>query len=455
MSSLRGVDRGRSPRGGRGGGRGGGGIGRGNNCGGNRGGNRGGSRVGLGHVDPRESNDHSASNAPSHSTLSKRKNKRLLATEDLLPGDIHIFTRPTEYIGGVIVLENLQYIGSYNWVNENKPAILVPGSPPEWKDNRLPIKLAPDRGKVYVDQNAHRLPAMPLLPLFKAVDAVQHNTAINWKAVAFVTDRNGLRKLADWADGGRKYGEFRIDMQLTGDRTVLLQRWEPSAVVQASRGSYGHNFEKISTTAYPGCEESKSHHRIVKYDLSGLTLIVRFEVDACLPTGPSEGSGVADDLARQLSSLSVASNDPVSQGTSASRGTNSSVIRVVGGGRIVSHADIVELKTGTNPNVKIAKYRDQLLIGQTPHLFLAIHNKGNVREIRKTQLAPAEMNGLAGLQRKFGKLRALLQSIQEFVITQGSGARLSLICKGGKLEVQRRKSQHSALPDDILARFVL
>lgn len=110
-----------------------------------------------------------------------------------------------------------------------------------------------------------------MLPLFRAVDVVAEDLAtdpIDWASVDFVTDRNGLRKLLRWiADKDGSAKEFRIDMELVGDRTVLFNRWEKRTREEAdvTRRTYGFNFERESTNIVPGCENSTGHHRIVKF----------------------------------------------------------------------------------------------------------------------------------------------------------------------------------------------
>lgn len=114
---------------------------------------------------------------------------------------------------------------------------------------------------------------MPLLPLFRAVDTTSEltNNTIDWSSVDFVTDRNNLRKLLRWvrAEGvSGKSKEFRIDLQLAGNRTVLMNRWDHKTTAWSNgdvNPAYGHNFEKASTHPVKGCEKTNGHNRIVKY----------------------------------------------------------------------------------------------------------------------------------------------------------------------------------------------
>lgn len=112
------------------------------------------------------------------------------------------------------------------------------------------------------------MPSATLLPLIKAVDKKtedQDQTDFDWSCIDFVTDRNGLRKLLRWIDNAPLNKDFRIDMELAGKHTILLNRWETRPREQSSGWTYGLNFEKASTASASGCKASTGHHRIVKY----------------------------------------------------------------------------------------------------------------------------------------------------------------------------------------------
>ncbi len=182
-------------------------------------------------------------------------------------------------------------------------------------------------------------------------------------------------------------------------------------------------------------------------DLSGLTLVVRFEVDARLPTlDNSSGtslSDVVDDMSSQLSDLSVAPD------TAAP----SSPIVVIGG-KEISQEVIVELKTTSDGKAKWAETYPQLFLSQTPHLFLATHTKGTFTEVAQEELGSTKMVGMGvGFQSRFWRLKVALEAIQELAVLHGKDARLSLLCHKGELKVYSRKDPRSCLPDDVLQRF--
>jgi hypothetical protein len=109
----------------------------------------------------------------------------------------------------------------------------------------------------------------PLFPLFAAADAIYDNdkkAPVNWPSVDVVTDRNGLHKLLRWLNPseGREVRDFWIDVELVGDRTIVLTRWEGRTREPPIRRSFGFAFEAATSRAEPGCPSS-GHHRTITY----------------------------------------------------------------------------------------------------------------------------------------------------------------------------------------------
>ena len=113
------------------------------------------------------------------------------------------------------------------------------------------------------------MPQSTLLPLITAVNkrAEGKDEKFDWASVDFVTDRNGLRKLMRWAGAGNgsDVRDFRIDLQLAGEKTVLFNRWEKRTRELANGRTFGFSFEKASTQVANGCKDSTGHHRIISY----------------------------------------------------------------------------------------------------------------------------------------------------------------------------------------------
>ena len=153
-------------------------------------------------------------------------------------------------------------VSSYNWTRDQAPTIVVPGSPPLWTNKPLSFKLTKDSGLHYIDKNAYCVPKSPLAPLIVAVE--HSHPDYNWANIDIISDRNGLRKLLRWIEGTLAERDFRINLQLVGQKTVLFGRWEPKYYEYGGRG-YGHNFERETTRAAKGCENTAEHHRIISY----------------------------------------------------------------------------------------------------------------------------------------------------------------------------------------------
>ena len=131
--------------------------------------------------------------------------------------------------------------------------------------------MRPDSGIRFVDQTGYRMPKYPLYPLMRAVEIMSEDKGepFDWSKVDFVTDRNGLRKLLRWINDDGTAKEFRIDTQLAGTHTVLLNRWEKKTREEPNPrySTYGFSFERESTDKAPGLEDAAAtgYHRIVTY----------------------------------------------------------------------------------------------------------------------------------------------------------------------------------------------
>ncbi|TFY64813.1 hypothetical protein EVG20_g5818 [Dentipellis fragilis] len=382
-------------------------------------------------------------------------------TEDLVTSSpVEIFT--SLVVDGnleTVDVQNVRYIGSYNWIDATSPTIIVPGlspisfsetseltrlssgSPPVWKDPSMPIKLTPDTGLRFVDQNGFRIPSSPLLPLFASVDVI--GTPVEWPSVDFILDRNALRKITRWIDCGPMTVDFRIDMELAGPGTVLMNRWEPRTKDVAGNGrSYGFAFEETNTVPVPGCERSTGHYRIVQYDFCGLDIIVRFEVDTCIAT--TAGAETAD----QCESATF---------PAMYKYTPASILNIIPAGHAVLQASIVELKTRSKwfaDKVDWSSIYPQLYFSATSLLYLGIHDRGKFSQNHKFRTDDEGLEGLRAVAKEsFRKLGEMLQTIRKMVIQHGKAKQLSLVCEGGVLTVYERCVDEKCLPDSILARF--
>ncbi|KAG7444159.1 uncharacterized protein BT62DRAFT_981780 [Guyanagaster necrorhizus] len=393
---------------------------------------------------------------------------------------IDMLTIPTLNISDTVVgIKDVEYIGSYNWIKNSEsesdpsPAIVVPvsltisiiGSPPEWQNKAVPYRIPADRGFFFSDQNGFQMPSAILLPLMVAVETVAEDKKelpFDWSSADFVTDRNCLRKLLRWIGGGnneRSMKEFRIDMQLAGKKTVLLNRWDKRYKEQASGYSYGYGFEDHTTSPAIGCESSSGHHRIITYDLGGFKMVVRFEVDACISVKPgarapvtssSSSSATVDELSNLLSAVNI--GPPT---TSIIPVTPSRSLTVKSGGSYVPQNAIVELTTVSErrrPQFDWYEQYPQLFLSQTSLHFLGIHDRGYFHAVEKNELNALSQQARI-VQPSLKKLVKVLKIIQELVVKNGMTSRLTLIRDGERLKVYERRSEESCLPKRYLVKF--
>jgi hypothetical protein len=134
----------------------------------------------------------------------------------------------------------------------------------------IPLTVPPDNGKDYINQNEYQMTKRSiLLPLFEAVQIVttrkKAKSKFDWSSVDFAADSGSLRKLTAWANN--KTGQWRMDIQFAGHKTVLINTWAPETKQTSGhpQSGYGFNFEKACTHPALGCENGIGHHRIIAY----------------------------------------------------------------------------------------------------------------------------------------------------------------------------------------------
>ncbi|KAI0246424.1 hypothetical protein BJV78DRAFT_152208 [Lactifluus subvellereus] len=387
--------------------------------------------------------------------------------------------RPTAP-AAALPIENVKYLASYNWDDTEKPTIVVPGSPPQWTGRALPFTLQPDDGSNFIDQNNAHSSEYPMLPLFTAADAIHGKKApVDWPTVDVITDRNGLRKLLRWLSpsAGREVRDFRIDVDLIGTKTILLGRWEDRMHHPPNGRSFGFAFEAATTRPAPGCPSS-GHHRAITYDMHDMKMIVRFEVDACLPTdaGPvtatktadekrstKETAASVDDLVDALGSMDLLGSAPA---------MTKELINVVRAGTQVPQEALVEVASRSTYFVDQLDWNElypQLAISQTHEFRLGVHERGTFTQLREWQIdypgsgSSSSDSGMPDLtaQRKelamqMVRLARVLEDVQELAISRGPGpaGSFSLVCVDGKLRVYERSNKNkTCLPPDVMARF--
>ncbi|KAH7340657.1 hypothetical protein B0J17DRAFT_766607 [Rhizoctonia solani] len=286
-------------------------------------------------------------------------------------------------------IRNYKVLGSYNWLDSQTPTIVIPGQPRFWQEPSLPLQLSPDSGFTFIDQNAWRCQESPLEPLFRSISVTQQlvgNTSFSLsdQQIDVVTDRNNLRKLNDMIRSMRsnenlppsKRREFRVDAQLAPNgRTLLLTRYSDRTrqMTNPGDGNYGTSFEHATTTTYTPVLSNRdqsghkklsptAYHRIAKYSLADLNLLVRYEVDAAQHASAIDNPPTP----RQPTLEQEAEVQP------------HSTLRHFTYGSLLPQDRVIELKTGKE---KWNQLYPQLYFSQTPIVKVGTHRNGGLSKV--------------------------------------------------------------------------
>ena len=181
-------------------------------------------------------------------------------------------------------------------------------------------------------------------------------------------------------------------------------------------------------------------------------MIVRFQVDACLPLRSarlhrkSDRSGNNTQRTRPITLNTPTTNKPTLQFPS---------VAVIRAGSHVPQSHLIELKTYSKAAGKTwSSSYPQLFLSQTPHIYYGAHKDGKFSEIKKFTLGEPHLETIdQNAQVGFKKLKVLLMAIQEIVRKYGTGGRISLVYDGKELGVYRRKKSDNCLPKYALDLF--
>lgn len=151
--------------------------------------------------------------------------------------------------------------------------------PCPWTGPETPFQLAPDSSSAH-PHGTYRPDFMALPALLSAVDAM--GTHVDWPDVDVVANRGSLRRLADCMDDCPALDkEFRVDVQLVGEKTLSLHQW-------TSVGSMGYGFAFEAATTHRVTHASllaTSHHRVIQYVRKSPPYTCRppFGIECCIP----------------------------------------------------------------------------------------------------------------------------------------------------------------------------
>jgi hypothetical protein len=227
-----------------------------------------------------------------------------------------------------------------------------------------------------------------------------------------------------------------------------------------------------------------------------MKMMVRFEVDACLPTETSTATSkktgtsdtkrsgrkspelALDELADALGNMDLHTSSRVptsptitTSSSSPPPSSASSALNIIRAGTQVPQESLLEVASRSKYFIEQLDWNElypQLAVSQTPGLRLGVHERGTFTEMREMQVdgddgvdagggrPPALEAQKRETAAQLVRLARLLEDVQELAIKRGPGRTRSfaLICEGGKLRTYARKGvRRSCLPSDVRERF--
>ncbi|KAI1281630.1 geranylgeranyl pyrophosphate synthetase [Xylaria sp. FL0933] len=364
----------------------------------------------------------------------------------------------TEQDDRAAIVEDVKHLASYSWIEAAAPTIAVPGAPPRWSPPAVPTRLQKDSGLVYISQNAARHPESPLEPLFRSLYVVSPDFDI--RGVDVITDRNNIRKLLSFIDpsSSRNGLEPFVIMAEAIDNTLLMARIESKTsevIAPHEFKGFGHEYEK----AYTRCQlaNTTGYTRIVSYHFSGLSFVIRHEVDGYVSqptaTPSSRNRTDTDGLAGLLGSLSLSttSKEPPKTRTFRPSGSRMTIREE---GIVVPLDSTLEIKTRvSHKRLNIHEIAPQLWVSQTPKLVRAYHKRGvfeatQVEDVEKEIKAWERTN-----QKHLKRLAALIKAICTAVRACGGKAEIRYDTMTDKIMVTPKVGAKRMLPDDLYSNW--
>ncbi|KAL4786944.1 hypothetical protein BJX76DRAFT_345963 [Aspergillus varians] len=347
-------------------------------------------------------------------------------------------------------ITNCKLVGSYNWLNQKSPTILVPGSPPAWTPTPQAIKPPPDSGLYYRDQNAARYATHVFQPALEAI--LKQDAEFDFGEIDLVTCGSTLGNLRRFVAHAEK--EFRLVVEAVGSAVFLVRRENsPTSIIPDVYG-YGHTFPEANTTWGSDVRGSESHQRIIQYGFAGLSCLVRYEGDGYLPNlhhqSVSHGQAAADAPNDLLASLEKTMVSAVASDEKAG-------LTIQTAGEMVPQSAIFDLKTRTWKKQYQDVLKDELprlWISQVTNFVIGFHNQGVFNDVRVEDVRNDVRQWEEEQEPTLQKLAALLKMLVAFAHSQKDG-RFEVMYKGDALELREVGGEFNCcIPDSMKRRWM-
>ncbi|KAI1495867.1 hypothetical protein F5X99DRAFT_402235 [Biscogniauxia marginata] len=314
-----------------------------------------------------------------------------------------------------IRITNCRYAASYSIIGDKPPTIVVPAQPAVWSPPELPAELPGDQGDFLRDQNGASFPTSPMQPSVQAIFNLDR--AFDPSGIDIMGCASSLGEIIRFSRSVAS--TFRFDAEMVGD-TLFLIRNHKDELIPEVRG-YGHSFLNTFTSHEAELKATKSHQRIVSYDLGGLKCLVRFECDGYIAS-QDDGLVVKESMSKKVS------NPP-----------GSDSIMVQEAGKVVPQKSILEIKTMSQSRGQIeqSEHLPRLWIRQIPNFITAYHLRGIFNEVKQL---PVQQDFLKWEDDNQPKLRRFVATLRQLITEVKRASHLKLeVCRTGTGPLQLRE----------------
>ena len=299
-------------------------------------------------------------------------------------------------------ITDCQYVASFNWRHSRGPCVFIPGKSVskqhlhanrrsrgtnsrlmDAQENHLggPLSTSPENSlwtRVSVLSTGWHCPTHPFEAT--ALSVLHTQPEPSKTPLDIVCSSSSLGYLVSLCINENDFREFRALVEVVGGVVHIFRRENaPDEMIQGVKG-YGHTFPATYTTWDAGTEGSTSHQRVIKYNLGGLNILLRGEVDGYLPDAakpaqPQRKETSLDELADKLASSSLSQR---------AVDTSASSVTIKAAGSPVPQSSLFDLKTRSihrKDDDILSQQIPRLWRSQTPNFILAFHDRGTFNDI--------------------------------------------------------------------------
>lgn len=314
-------------------------------------------------------------------------------------------------------------------------------------------------GTYYRDLNAAYFPSYPMEPAVCSIFEAQADREFDPTSINVFGCGSTLGNLLRFARNVETEKPFRFLAEVVGETVFFIRRENsPMEVIPGIYG-YGHSFPEAYTTWDASARGSKTHQRIVRYELGDLNIAIRFEADGYIAEKSSDPKQTALPQSQKLGEDSLVSALAKSTiNVNAHSGSDS--LEVIRGSGSVPQSAVFDLKTRTIKK----KYLDTILSEQLPRLWirqipsfiLAYHKRGLIKpeEVTVHDVQPDIAKWEKDNERDVRRLISLIKKITDLAKAT-PGQKLEIRYQEGVgLELRKQFTGVTpVLPDELAARW--